>query len=212
MEQVLDSANFPTPGSEVDQKATNQSDWRKGLVWNPTSNGQFSVKSAYELIVCHNESNSNRTGSSNKGDIRKHMWKRTWRLNVKSKVKHFIWKCCNGVLPIVDKLIQRVMQVDHICKVCDEAPETVEHSLLQCTRVGLLWRISPIRWDCFQQCIHSFSLWWQQLSRLDNQPHNQPSFSGIFGRTGIIGTSIILEKLILKLFRTLMQNGWSTIG
>lgn len=129
------------------------------LVWNPTSNGQFSIKSAYQLIILNNEWNSNRTGSSMGEEYSRQVWNRTQNLKVKTKIKHFLWKCHLGLLPTKDKLVQRGMQIEPICKGCGEAPKTVEHTLLQYYKTALIQRISPVRWDGLHHAIHSFPLW-----------------------------------------------------
>lgn len=50
----------------------------------------FTVKSAYELMYMQKETFTNRVGWRNSDEKKKHMWRRTWKLNVKRKIKHFI--------------------------------------------------------------------------------------------------------------------------
>lgn len=52
------------------------------LIWNPTNNGQFSVKSAYELILLNKDSFANKAWGSSSSGREKQMRNRTWKLNI----------------------------------------------------------------------------------------------------------------------------------
>lgn len=55
------------------------------------------------------------------------LWQKIWKLDVKKKIQHFIWKACHNRIPMNANLKKRGMKVDTICKQCGEAVETTEH-------------------------------------------------------------------------------------
>lgn len=45
----------------------------------------------------------------------KHLWKHLWKLNVKHKLKIFIWKCLNKALPVNEVVFSRTKKGSPIC-------------------------------------------------------------------------------------------------
>lgn len=74
------------------------------------------MKSTYDLKYMGQDSFTNRAGGSDSAEREKHIWNRTWNLNIKRKLQHFIWKCINGSIPISDQLKKKGIEVDSICK------------------------------------------------------------------------------------------------
>lgn len=104
------------------------------LIWTHTSHGGFSVQSAYNMAMLHKRCNLHRTEGSDTGSKEKIMWQRTWNLNVKEKIRLFLWKCYNSILPTSENLIRRGCQIDEICRICGEEPETEEHLFFPTSR------------------------------------------------------------------------------
>ena len=66
-------------------------------IWTGTSNGLFTVRSAYKLAM-ESYGISGGASSSNDNNLRC-FWKKLWRLPVPHKVKHFLWHACRDILP-----------------------------------------------------------------------------------------------------------------
>lgn len=66
------------------------------IVWHYTTNGAFSVKSAYYL---HKDLENKHVGESSSGNLHSDIWKSIWNLKVPNKVKTFIWRACSNALP-----------------------------------------------------------------------------------------------------------------
>lgn len=66
------------------------------LIWTETSNGLFTVRSAYKLAM-EIYGNSGGASSSNNSNLRC-FWKKLWRLPAPHKVRYFLWRACRDIL------------------------------------------------------------------------------------------------------------------
>ena len=126
-----------------------RSGYKRFLVEKTRSNkGQELAGSSYEA-----GSNQNRQ-----------IWKTLWKLNIKHKVKLFIWKCISGALPVKEAIHRRAATGDPICKGCGEELETIEHTLLQCPLAKNVWKVAPVKWDGADDQRYNFTKWWGRIS------------------------------------------------
>ena len=88
------------------------------LVWVYSSYGQYTVKSGYALpkdMQKRKERPKQQRSSSSRNMEKSGAWKFLWSLNVKHKLKHFIWKCLYRVLPVNEVVKCRVRKGNDIC-------------------------------------------------------------------------------------------------
>jgi hypothetical protein len=118
------------------------------LIWRGTTNGVFTVRSAYHLG--------------------KEVWKFIWSMNVPSPVKLFMWLACHNVLPTRSNLYRRKVVENFICPCCERFEETTLHALWACPAAQDVWdakssSFQKCSWEetCFfslvEFCISSFS-------------------------------------------------------
>src|ERR1044072_6192297 len=50
---------------------------------------------------------------------------------------------CYDMLPVCANLLRRGVQVEPLCPICKEEPETVAHMLLTCPAAKVVWFVSP---------------------------------------------------------------------
>lgn len=93
------------------------------------------------------------------------MWRRVWKLPIKPKLKHFIWKCIHGWVASNEAVKRRGMVTEGICKRCGMENESLEHLFFQCVESTLVWKLSPVKWDDLQRLAGSFASWWRALCR-----------------------------------------------
>ena len=74
----------------------------------------------------------------------KHMWNTLWKLNIKHKIKLFIWKCIKGALPVREAIFRRTGMRDLVCRAYGESQEIVEHLFLNCPNTLDIWKVAPI--------------------------------------------------------------------
>lgn len=69
-----------------------------------TTNGSFSVRSAYYLQQTVNRQMEGECSGVAAGVID---WKQMWNLNVPMKIKLFVWKAVHDILPTTQNLFRR---------------------------------------------------------------------------------------------------------
>lgn len=99
--------------------------------WRCEKMGLYSVKSAYLLLQD--------SGRSIPGDNNSGFWRKLWNLKIPSKVKNFLWRAARNCLPTKDLLRSRRVPVNNVCPSCNEAPESVLHSLVTCPFAQSCW-------------------------------------------------------------------------
>ncbi|XP_071939813.1 uncharacterized protein [Coffea arabica] len=136
------------------------------LVWSFSNSGEYTVKTGYPVAkdlqrkkkgVCQQQ------GSSSRNEFKSGVWKLLWGLNVKHKLKHFVWKCLQRILPVNETVRRRTGQGDDRCCCCGERTETLEHIFFFCKHAELIWKVAPINWEGLNEYRYSFWHWWGSL-------------------------------------------------
>ncbi|KAF5186498.1 Ribonuclease h domain, partial [Thalictrum thalictroides] len=89
--------------------------------WNGTTNGLFSVKSAYALAMVEDSSSS----SGQELDL---CFKKLWSLKIPASLQLFIWRVFSLALPVGETLEKHHVIWDLTCIWCHESKETHEHA------------------------------------------------------------------------------------
>ena len=97
------------------------------VFWKGGRNGQFRVKEVYSLLA-----NPNDTAFPTSC---------IWVDRVLTKVAFFAWEATWGKVLTLDKLQKRGWQLPNCCFLCRCEEETVNHILIQCIVVRVLWDI-----------------------------------------------------------------------
>ncbi|XP_027156752.1 uncharacterized protein LOC113757854 [Coffea eugenioides] len=133
--------------------------------WQPKAGGLYTINSGYKFLMKQNRKGKrcNPEGTSSsyvEGSPQVvQMWNTLWRLNIKHKIKFFIWKCIQGALPVREAVSRRTGMGDPICTTCGTAQETVEHLLLTCPHAVNIWKAAPIQWDGAKDQLGDFKRW-----------------------------------------------------
>ncbi|XP_062014154.1 uncharacterized protein LOC133730612 [Rosa rugosa] len=108
-------------------------------VWHFDSNGRFSVKSAYKLLM---EEEMVQEVSLQTQDL----WTKLWSTNVPGTAKIFLWKVLNNCLPTIVRLLEKRVPLEiRPCVLCGVGDETIEHLCRLCPFVkGVLEAVPGI--------------------------------------------------------------------
>ena len=96
------------------------------LIWPLTAYGDYSVRSAYRMLV-DNENQSLPSSFAPNGDGS--VWKKIWKVRVPHKIRHFLWRAAKDSLPTKQNLEARHIPVGNFCDGCGDHLESVMHAL-----------------------------------------------------------------------------------
>ncbi|KAL5788182.1 hypothetical protein ACOSP7_005131 [Xanthoceras sorbifolium] len=99
--------------------------------------GCYNVKSGYKLAVA--EKFKERSSCSL---VDQKWWLNLWNMRLPQKIKIFTWKVCKNALPSLSNLVLRKINCVDKCPRCGLGSETVEHALLWCPGIKVVWEIS----------------------------------------------------------------------
>jgi hypothetical protein len=109
------------------------------LIWLATTNGEFSVRSAYHL---EKEIQDRKNGESSNQARYQAIWKRIWGLKVPNATKVFLWRACHNILSTKENLKKRKVVEDDLCIFCCQEQESVFHITWACPSAQDVWGAS----------------------------------------------------------------------
>ena len=102
---------------------------RDKLSWKENKAQRFTVKTAYHVALhLHREVG---VEHSTVGE-EKRFWNKIWKMNVPPKVRNFVWRACNDILPTRTNLYRKKVYTDPLCAIYEQTDETVGHVLWGC--------------------------------------------------------------------------------
>jgi hypothetical protein len=110
-----------------------EDDW----AWSLEKNGNFTVRSAYRLLITKRQDNLSPSSSDAAGSV---CWKKLWKLPVPPKVRSFWWRVINNYVRCRFNLKERHMEDISFCKICGEEKETIYHALFECSWARAFWQ------------------------------------------------------------------------
>ncbi|XP_030964229.1 uncharacterized protein LOC115985431 [Quercus lobata] len=110
------------------------------LVWPLTADGAYSVW----------------TPSSSTGTELQSVWKKIWKIQVPSKVRHFFWCASIDSLLTKQNLRARHVPIDETCDQCDEHQQTLLHCLWLCDQAQFVWKSDPAFVPLYQKLYRTF--------------------------------------------------------
>jgi hypothetical protein len=97
------------------------------LLWTPSSNQKFTVKSYYTLLQS--------------GEHSYFPWRSVWKVKVPPRVAFFLWTAALDRILMVDTLKKRGFTLGNWCCLCKMNEETTNHLLIHCEYTSALWQL-----------------------------------------------------------------------
>ncbi|CAL1400065.1 unnamed protein product [Linum trigynum] len=138
------------------------------LIWHCTTDGVFTVKTAYHLVVDQAKKNGCWRATASWMDRVSWIW--LWEADIPPKLKVFVWQIFHRILPTTEGLIEKSVPVLPRCPVCWDASETMEHLFLECPAARALWDYSGLEHLGQGLPRHTFPLFLKRLFALIHQP------------------------------------------
>lgn len=111
--------------------------------WDYTHTGFYTVKSGFWVHI--NIINTDQTTATVNQPSFDVLYQQIWKLQISSKIRHFLWKCLSNTLPTAANMRHRHIVKDGSCGRCDMDSESVNHILFTCPYARLIWALSPIQ-------------------------------------------------------------------
>lgn len=136
--------------------------------WFFSNNGHFTVRSCYHRIMeIKSGADSSTSGSSNLLEDKE--WRWLWGLQLPPKVRTFLWRACNDIIPVRAAMVRRKMGHDPFRQLCNSGLENTAHPFFECPRFQHVWRAPPFTLF-LPRVRQSFVAWYRLLrSNLDVQ-------------------------------------------
>lgn len=99
------------------------------LIWGPAPNGNFSIKSAYNLQLQDEQSHPKAP-----------FLKKMWSLTLPPKVKLFSWLLIRKRLQVRSHLYKFLPNINPECPLCKNHMETINHLFFECQFAVNIWR------------------------------------------------------------------------
>ena len=115
------------------------------IIQHYQSNGEYSISSSYNLFL---EDQINQITPLS--TLMNRWWSSLWHLKIPPKIKLFIWRVINDVLPTWALLIWRKMNISSGCGRC-ETLESISYVLFSCIGV---WKMVDL-WELVKLSLHS---------------------------------------------------------
>jgi hypothetical protein len=106
------------------------------IVWEGEQNGCYSVKSGYKLAMqCIVRSEKYHVEGN---------WQEIWKARALHKARHLLWRLCRGCIPTRCRLLERNVDCDIQCLLCEEAIEDDVHTFFTCASAGSSWQVAGL--------------------------------------------------------------------
>ena len=141
------------------------------LFWPSNSDGLYSVKAGYSLLV--NENLISPGGTSNIPQS-KNTWKGLWNLKIPNRTKTLMWRATKDALPTRANLTHRKVLTNPTCQVYETELESTFHALWSCPKQKEVWKVhfETLKNET-QECLTSLDVFKTCLE----QPHNTYFFA-----------------------------------
>ena len=135
--ELLNNIFYPWEAEEISRIHVSPYCQTDAYVWPLTSNGDYSIRSAYKMLVSEVMASVQASSST---DNSAKVWKGVWRIRTPNKIRHFMWKAVKDSLPTKENLHKHQIPLDESCSLCEEYQETNLHALWLCDHAKSVWK------------------------------------------------------------------------
>ncbi|XP_019175759.1 PREDICTED: uncharacterized protein LOC109171082 [Ipomoea nil] len=178
-------------------------DYDDDWFWDRDLRGCYSVKDGYR-----------RMGEVN-GPFMP-VWSNLWSLQVPPRWRIFMWRALSNILPTLDNLLNKRVEIVNICPACGMDEENIMHVLCTCPFASQVWNISHLLIPAFDN--RNFTQW-TDLWLGSTSPYNADQQGRICGMLYVIWTArneavwdgfLPMPCVVVRRF-TVKWNSWTTV-
>jgi hypothetical protein len=112
------------------------------FTWPKSKDGEYTVKSGYQVIKDWKEDSNNPSTSNNNSPSP--IWQKIWNLKIPPKHSSLIWRILHNALPVTNKLRKKGINCYTLCHRCTDAIEDQSHVFSKCIWAQQIWFASPL--------------------------------------------------------------------
>ena len=112
------------------------------LLWAYDKQGIYSVKSGYQIAFHLKFPNWPSISNSKLTE-----WNVIWKLEILAKIKNFMWRVAQDLLPTTENLWKMKIVQDPWCPRCGSKGENVFHALFACKASQKMWKLIDFKED-----------------------------------------------------------------
>lgn len=87
------------------------------------------------------------------------IWKIIWSMNTIPKIRNFFWRAITNATSTLHNLFRRKLASSPLCPFCNSFEESMEHILLLCPWVELVWFGCPLGLQIDKSKVSTFDNW-----------------------------------------------------
>ena len=168
---------------------------RDCIVWPWTRDGDYSVKTGYQLLL---ESKNRGEALGSNSDNLRSFWKGIWKMQIPNKIKNFCWRACTESLPTLATCIGERWSPLLCAAVVGQAEKQFCMRYGSATKFRLAGVMPSWKWDKLS-CIWAPSWTWFLL--LDNLRKTRNYSRWLHGLFGADETNVTLRNIACHLKR-----------
>ncbi|XP_074266190.1 uncharacterized protein LOC141588658 [Silene latifolia] len=108
------------------------------LYWKYTEDGVYTVRSGYDYLM------SQSSFSCSPSFYSAFPWKILWGVHSSTKLPLLVWRIIHNILPSLENLFVRGIQVSTSCVFCHSQTESLDHLFRTCTVTRHVWLLSSL--------------------------------------------------------------------
>ncbi|GAU39484.1 hypothetical protein TSUD_279050 [Trifolium subterraneum] len=106
------------------------------LIWDGNKDRVYEVREGYRLLM--KERWKHKEGAVTKN------WRGVWAVNAPPKARHAMWRVCSECIPTRVRLVQRNVECNTCCPLCNEGLEDDYHAFALCPDVVASWEAAGL--------------------------------------------------------------------
>ncbi|XP_061367828.1 uncharacterized protein LOC133310843 [Gastrolobium bilobum] len=143
------------------------------VIWRPSSNGLFSVRSAYQFI---RDEAANLPNQDN-------LWDCAWKWQDPERIKHFLWLLLGNSLLTNEQRYRRHMGGEAHCPRCCHPCEDCKHVMWDCPWAKKVWMLLNPKFNVIHFSGSSFSDWLRSNLKIKKEKGLEQGWSLTFRAT-----------------------------
>ncbi|XP_012853795.1 PREDICTED: uncharacterized protein LOC105973319 [Erythranthe guttata] len=161
-EQLINDVFWPIDKERISEVPIGNLGAEDRMVWHYSRNGKFSVQTCYHNIRVALLRTNGRVHGIGSGSTTK-PWNVIWNLKLPPKIRIFLWRACNSILPTNEELFRRKISTSPSCRRCGSPRESTMHVIGHCGGMNKVWATPPFNKLDKVGNYNNFWLWFEHL-------------------------------------------------